>query len=382
MRYQLLGPSGLRVSEICLGTMSFGDAWGFGADEKESHRILDAFADAGGNFIDTANKYHEGQTEEIVGASWARDATAGYWRPSTRSRCARSDPNAAGNSRKNMRESVEASLRRLRTDYLDVLWVHAWDYATPVRRSCAAWMIWCRRGKVNYVGLSDAPAWIASQANTLAAMRGWSPVRRTADPIQPDRAHGGAGAAAGGGGVRPVGHGLGADGWRGANREVHARSRGQPCGHQRAAGNQQRLTERNLRIGREVDRVADETRHDIGAGGDRLGTAARPSGSSRSSACVSSISSRMSSAAWRWSCRRSAVAPRRGQSDRARVPVRPPARARGANGLRRPRTPDRPTGRGTVQVALGRRALRRRPVAAGWSVLHNWPRVVSHPQPC
>jgi aryl-alcohol dehydrogenase-like predicted oxidoreductase len=132
MRYQLLGPSGLRVSELCLGTMSFGEAWGFGADEKESHRVLGAFADAGGNFVDTANAYHEGQSEEIVGSflGTGRDR----WVVATKYTLAMrpGDPNAAGNSRKNLRASVEASLRRLRTDYLDVLWVHAWDYTCPV----------------------------------------------------------------------------------------------------------------------------------------------------------------------------------------------------------------------------------------------------------
>ena len=85
------------------------------------------------------------------------------------------DPNAAGNSRKNLRQSVEASLRRLRTEYLDVLWVHAWDYTTPVEEVMRGLDDLVRAGKVNYVALSDAPAWIASPANTLAALRGWSP---------------------------------------------------------------------------------------------------------------------------------------------------------------------------------------------------------------
>jgi aryl-alcohol dehydrogenase-like predicted oxidoreductase len=115
MRYKLLGPSGLRVSEMSLGTMSFGDAWGFGADEKESHRILAAYAEAGGNFIDVANKYHEGQSEEIVGSFLGSERDR--WVVATKYTLAMrdGDPNAAGNSRKNMRQSVEASLRRLRT---------------------------------------------------------------------------------------------------------------------------------------------------------------------------------------------------------------------------------------------------------------------------
>ena len=175
MRYQLLGPSGLRVSELCLGTMSFGDAWGFGADEKESHRILGAFADAGGNFVDTANRYHEGQSEEILGSFLGpgRDR----WVVATKYTLAMrsGDPNAAGNSRKNLRASVQASLRRLRTDYLDVLWVHAWDYTTPVEEVMRGLDDLVSAGKVNHVALSDAPAWVASAANTLATLRGWSP---------------------------------------------------------------------------------------------------------------------------------------------------------------------------------------------------------------
>jgi aryl-alcohol dehydrogenase-like predicted oxidoreductase len=259
MRYQLLGPSGLRVSEICLGTMSFGDAWGFGADEKESHRILDAFAEAGGNFIDTANKYHEGQTEEILGSFLGpgrdRWVLASKYTLAMRSH----DPNAAGNSRKNMRESVESSLRRLRTDYLDVLWVHAWDYATPVQEVMRGLDDLVSAGKVNYVGLSDAPAWIASQANTLAAMHGWSPfvalqiqyslIERTAErELLPVADAFGLSVTA----WAPMGGGV-------LTGKYTREAAGGPVDTMRAAGNQQRLTDRNLGIGREVDRVADET---------------------------------------------------------------------------------------------------------------------------
>jgi aryl-alcohol dehydrogenase-like predicted oxidoreductase len=259
MRYKLLGPSGLRVSETCLGTMSFGDVWGFGADEKESHRILDAFAEAGGNFIDTANKYHEGQSEEILGSFLGpgRDR----WVVGTKYTLAmRShDPNAAGNSRKNMRESVEASLRRLRTDYLDVLWVHAWDYATPVGEVMRGLDDLVSAGKVNYVGLSDAPAWIASQANTLAAMQGWSPfialqiqyslIERTAErELLPVADAFGLSVTA----WAPMGGGV-------LTGKYTRETAGGPVDTKRAAANQQRLTDRNVGIGREVDRVADET---------------------------------------------------------------------------------------------------------------------------
>jgi aryl-alcohol dehydrogenase-like predicted oxidoreductase len=257
MRYKLLGPSGLRVSEICLGTMSFGDAWGFGADEKESHRILAAFAEAGGNFIDTANKYHEGQSEEIVGSFIGDERDR--WVVATKYTLATrpGDPNAAGNSRKNMRRSVEASLRRLRTDYLDLLWVHAWDYCTPVEEVLRGLDDLVRAGKVNYVALSDAPAWIASQANTLAAARGWSPfvalqvqyslIERTAERE-----------------LLPVADafGLSVLGWAplggGVLTGKYTRDPSKtPDDSKRAADNQSRLTETNVEIAREVDSVAD-----------------------------------------------------------------------------------------------------------------------------
>jgi aryl-alcohol dehydrogenase-like predicted oxidoreductase len=258
MRYRLLGPSGLRVSELCLGTMSFGDAWGFGADEKESHRILDAFADAGGNFVDTANKYHEGQTEEILGSFLGpgRDR----WVVGTKYTLAMrdGDPNAAGNSRKNLRSSVEASLRRLRTDYLDLLWVHAWDYTTPVEEVMRGLDDLVSAGKVNHVALSDAPAWVASAANTLAGLRGWSPLvalqaeysllERTAERE-----------------LLPVAEafGLSLCAWApmGAGILTGKYTRGPsltPADSRRASTNQARLTERTLRIAREVDRVAEE----------------------------------------------------------------------------------------------------------------------------
>lgn len=175
LRYRLLGNSGLRVSELCLGTMSFGQQWGFGADEQTSHAVLDAYAEAGGNFLDTANKYHGGETEEIVGR----------WLQSRRDRMVvatkytlamdHEDLNTAGNHRKNMVRSVEESLRRLRTDYIDLYWVHAWDDYTPVEETMRALDDLVRSGKVLYVGVSDFPAWVVSKANVLAELRGWTP---------------------------------------------------------------------------------------------------------------------------------------------------------------------------------------------------------------
>jgi aryl-alcohol dehydrogenase-like predicted oxidoreductase len=174
LRYRLLGPSGLRVSEICLGTMSFGDQWGFGADEATSHQVLDAFAEAGGNFLDTANKYHGGQTEEIVG-KWLqgrRDRNV----LATKYTLAmdHADPNSAGSQRKNLVHAVEASLRRLGTDYIDLLWVHAWDDYTPYEETMRGLDDLVRSGKVLYLGVSDTPSWIVSASNVMAELRGWT----------------------------------------------------------------------------------------------------------------------------------------------------------------------------------------------------------------
>jgi aryl-alcohol dehydrogenase-like predicted oxidoreductase len=257
MRYKLLGPSGLRVSELCLGTMSFGDAWGFGADEKEAHRILSAFADAGGNFIDTANKYHEGQSEEFVGSFLGPGRDRFVVATKYTLAMDPGDPNAAGNSRKNLRRSVEASLRRLRTDYLDLLWVHAWDFTTPVEEVLRGLDDLVGAGKVNHVALSDAPAWVASQANALAALRGWSPlvalqveyslVERTADrELLPMAEAFGLSVCA----WAPMGAGI--------LTGKYTRGAAVPTDSRRAAANQARLTERNRRIAREVDQVADQ----------------------------------------------------------------------------------------------------------------------------
>ncbi|MBO6935008.1 MAG: aldo/keto reductase [Deltaproteobacteria bacterium] len=174
LRYRLLGPTGLRVSEICLGTMSFGDEWGFGADEKTSHQVLDAYEAAGGNFLDTANKYHGGQTEEIVGR-WL-EGRRGRTVVATKYTLAmdHADPNSAGNQRKNLHTAVEASLKRLGTDYIDLLWVHAWDEYTPFEETLRALEDLVRAGKVLYIGVSDTPAWVVSASQVLSELRGWT----------------------------------------------------------------------------------------------------------------------------------------------------------------------------------------------------------------
>jgi aryl-alcohol dehydrogenase-like predicted oxidoreductase len=174
MRYTLLGRSGLRVSELCLGTMTFGDDWGWGAPKEESKRMFDLFAEAGGNFIDTANNYTNGTSEKFVGEFVQRDrdhfVIATKYTLTERD----SDPNFGGNHRKNLRRSVEGSLRRLGTDHIDLLWLHMWDGMTPVEEVMRALDDLVREGKILYIGISDTPAWVVSQANTLAELRGWS----------------------------------------------------------------------------------------------------------------------------------------------------------------------------------------------------------------
>ena len=174
MRYTLLGRSGLRVSELCLGAMTFGEAWGWGAPEDVCRQQLELFWDRGGNFIDTANAYTNGQSEEILGRllEGRREQTVLATKFTVNTR--EGDPNAGGNARKNMIQAVEASLRRLRTDYIDLYWVHAWDKLTPIEEVMRAFDDLVRSGKVLYVGVSDYPASKVAQANTLAELRGWS----------------------------------------------------------------------------------------------------------------------------------------------------------------------------------------------------------------
>lgn len=175
MRYRLLGRTGLRVSELFLGAMTFGEQGGVGAPIEECRRILDAYADAGGNVVDTAINYRGGGSEEFLGELLAgrRDRFV-LGTKYTVSRDG-ADPNAAGNHRKNLTLSLETSLRRLRTDYIDIYWVHLWDRHTPVEETMRALDDVVRGGKVLYVGISDAPAWFVSRANTLAEWRGWTP---------------------------------------------------------------------------------------------------------------------------------------------------------------------------------------------------------------
>jgi aryl-alcohol dehydrogenase-like predicted oxidoreductase len=174
MRYKLLGRTGLRVSELCLGVMTFGEEWGWGATKEESRRIFDAFAAAGGNFIDAANYYTAGTSERFVGEFVASERGRYVIATKYTLNMRPDDPNSGGNHRKNMVQSLEESLKRIRTDYLDLYWVHAWDPMTPLEETLRALDDMVRAGKILYAGISDAPAWVVSRANTLANLMGWS----------------------------------------------------------------------------------------------------------------------------------------------------------------------------------------------------------------
>jgi aryl-alcohol dehydrogenase-like predicted oxidoreductase len=175
--YITLGRSGLRVSPFALGAMTFGEDLGWGSSVEESQQIIDRYIDLGGNFIDTANFYTKSHSEQILGDHIGRDKArrdrlviatkfSGNLYPG--------DPNGGGSSRKAIVGAAENSLRRLRTDYIDLYWLHIWDKNTPIDETMAALDDLVRAGKVRYIGASDTPAWKIAQANTLAQFRGWS----------------------------------------------------------------------------------------------------------------------------------------------------------------------------------------------------------------
>jgi aryl-alcohol dehydrogenase-like predicted oxidoreductase len=175
VRYTLFGRTGLRVSELCLGTMTFGENWGWGAPKETCRRVFELFAEAGGNFIDAANNYTGGQAEEILGELLGSEREQFVVTTKYTLQTRPGDQNAVGNQRKNLVQALEASLRRLRTDYVDVYWVHARDTFTPVEEIMRALDDQVRAGKVLYVAVSDWPAWEIARATTLAELRGWTP---------------------------------------------------------------------------------------------------------------------------------------------------------------------------------------------------------------
>ena len=174
--YRLLGNSGLRVSPMCLGTMTFGEDWGWGADYETSAKIFNAYAERGGNFIDSANIYTNGTSEEYLGKLLAgkrdRFVVATKYTLNTDPK----NPNAGGNHRRSMITAVEDSLKRLKTDYIDLYWLHAWDYRNSIEEVLRALDDLVRQGKILHIGLSDTPAWIVSEGQAIARMRGWTPV--------------------------------------------------------------------------------------------------------------------------------------------------------------------------------------------------------------
>jgi len=174
--YRLLGRSGLRVSPLALGTATFGTEWGWGAEEDDARKLFDTYVERGGNFIDTAATYTGGTAERMVGA-FARDRRESLVLATKYTTSRRpGDPNSGGAHRKNLFASVETSLRRLETDYIDVLFLHVWDFTTPVEEILRGLDDLVRQGKVLYVAMSNAPAWEISRMQAIADLRGWSPL--------------------------------------------------------------------------------------------------------------------------------------------------------------------------------------------------------------
>ena len=176
--YTLLGKSGLRVSPLCLGTMTFGTEWGWGSEEGTARQIFNRYLDAGGNFIDTADGYTNGKSEEMLGKfikdAQCRDKVVLATKFTFNTEMG--NPNAGGNGRKNIYRALEGSLRRLQTDYIDLYWLHAWDGMTPIEEVMATLDGLVRAGKIRYIGLSDTPAWYLTRAQSIAEFRGYERV--------------------------------------------------------------------------------------------------------------------------------------------------------------------------------------------------------------
>jgi aryl-alcohol dehydrogenase-like predicted oxidoreductase len=172
--YTTLGRTGLRVSPLCLGAMGFGTGWGWGADEKVSFEMMNSYLERGGNFIDTADGYQMGQSEEIVGKFIAERKLRDRVAIATKFTfgAEQGNPNAGGNGRKNVYRALEGSLRRLQTDFIDLYYLHAWDTMTPVEEVVSTLTDLVREGKIRYYGLSDTPAWYFTRAQTLAEKGG------------------------------------------------------------------------------------------------------------------------------------------------------------------------------------------------------------------
>ena len=252
MRYRLMGQSGLRVSDLFLGTMNFGDD-DTAVSAADARKLLDTYAEAGGNVLDTANVYPgDGASERILGDWLGHDRDRFVVATKYSLSLDASDPNAAGNHRKSLVRSLEHSLNSLKTDYIDLLWVHLWDPNTPIEETMRALDDVVRAGKVLYVGISDAPGWVVSRANAIAELRGWTPfvglqvpyslVRRD---IERD--------------LLPMADALGLSvaTWASLGRGLLSgrHTRGKPAGRTRV--DSATISARHRQIAREVDAVAD-----------------------------------------------------------------------------------------------------------------------------
>jgi aryl-alcohol dehydrogenase-like predicted oxidoreductase len=255
--YRLLGNSGLRVSPLCLGTMTFGTAWGWGADLAESRRQFELYAERGGNFIDTANVYTKGESEEFLGEFIAGQRERFVVATKFSFGTTPGDPNSGGNGRKNMVQSVDASLKRLKTDYIDLYWLHVWEFRAPVEEVMRALDDLVAAGKVVHIGFSDAPAWKCAQAQAIATLRGWAPlialqieyslIERTVEPELMQMA-------------RELGLGVTpwsplGSGWLTGKYLDNPEGEGEGS---RYKGIARRVTERNTAIAQEVQAVASE----------------------------------------------------------------------------------------------------------------------------
>ena len=257
MQYELFGHSGLRVSPLCLGTMTFGEDWGWGASEATSREQFDAFLEAGGNFIDTANVYTEGSSEKILADLISTDRDHIVLATKYTLSNTTHNPNKSGNHRKNLVQSVEQSLQRLQTDYIDLLWVHAYDYLTPIEEMMRSLDDLVRAGKILYAGISDAPAWVIARANTMAELRSWTPfignqLEYNLTERSPERE------------LLPMSKelGLGVVAWSplaaGILTGKYIDNKGEGSGGRMEGTTSYRLNERNNRIAKEVVKVAQK----------------------------------------------------------------------------------------------------------------------------
>ena len=237
--YVTLGRSGLRVSPLCLGAMTFGEDLGWGSSVEDSEQIIDRYVDLGGNFIDTANFYTKSHSEKIIGDHIGRH-------PARRDRLVIAtkfsgnlypgDPNGGGSGRKSLINACENSLRRLQTDYIDLYWLHIWDTNTPIEETMAALDDLVRAGKVRYLGVSDTPAWKIAEANLTAAFPRLVVVHRAADRVLAAPTHRRTGTGSDGRRIRPRDHAVVTARWRCAQRQVHTKQRRPTQGRSRRVG--------------------------------------------------------------------------------------------------------------------------------------------------